>query len=563
MLVTRSPAALPLLQGERGVCCAGDPAEAAAGARMFEEGGNAMDAVVAAAFMGFVVEQLDCGLGGFAQVSARVSDRQFSVEGYVRAPAAATADMFEVDPAAGDTYYGHPPTRGDAARCGPLAVAVPGAVAGLCRAHTLGGRLPLAAVLEPAIEQARAGIPVTWRDVLAISKRLPEIRTRPAAAQALLVDGEVPRLQPQDPAPLTRDGTALSRTLERIAQHGPSAFYEGVIASILGDAIQRSGGILRASDLQRFQPTVGEEVPVEYRDYRCTTCFDHVSYEALQILGGFDMPRLDPNGVEARHLMAEALAIAFTDGITHYEDPRLGSPVHEGLRSPAFAAQRRQQLRLDRAAPRPMTPGDPWPHVAADGHGGSVQPGQWGWPGTSQMVAADADGNVASVITAVGWDYGSLVFVEELGLFLNNAMSYFDPRPGRRASVAPDKTPMFGAPTLVAVGAAAERLGIAGSGGYRIQTAVLHALSGVVDFGLPLDASIAQPRVHCQGRETIVDARIDRAVQEALSGLGHDVVVATEDPGSWHFGRVCAVQVDADGVRGSAGPSWTTAAAAV
>jgi gamma-glutamyltranspeptidase/glutathione hydrolase len=233
-----------------------------------------------------------------------------------------------------------------------------------------------------------------------------------------------------------------------------------------------------------------------------------------------------------------------------------------GLRSPEFAAFRREQLRRDRALSRPITPVDPSPYCPSPAHV-DLPAGRWGWPGTTQLVAADIEGNMASVITAVGWDYGSLVFVEELGIFLNNAMSYFDPRPGRRASIAPGKTPMFGAPALVATGPDGQGIALAGSGGYRIQTAVLHALSGRVDFGLPLDQAIERPRVHCQGRQTVVDARIPAEIRRQLTERGHEVLVVEENPATWHFGRVCGVEVSSGSVRGSAGPVWDTAARAL
>ena len=122
---------------ERGVVSTGHPDEAEAGARIFAEGGNAIDAVVAAAFAGFVVEPASCGLGGYGHLTAFVPGRggHVTVDHCPRVPQAARPDMFEVDPAGENLYYGWPPTVGRANEWGARSVAVPGAVAGLCAAH--------------------------------------------------------------------------------------------------------------------------------------------------------------------------------------------------------------------------------------------------------------------------------------------------------------------------------------------------------------------------------------------------------------------------------------------
>src|ERR1051326_6816846 len=134
----------------RGVVAAGDPAAGAAGPSMLEDGGNAIDAVVAAAFVGYVVEPAMCGIGGYGRMSAYVAEHRelISVDHYLRPPGAARSDMFEIDEAKGLKYYETPYTKGLKAERGPLAVGVPGAVAGLYWAQRRLGRLPWRAVLE-------------------------------------------------------------------------------------------------------------------------------------------------------------------------------------------------------------------------------------------------------------------------------------------------------------------------------------------------------------------------------------------------------------------------------
>ena len=266
-------------------------------------------------------------------------------------------------------------------------------------------------------------------------------------------------------------------------------------------------------------------------------------------------------------LVAEALALAFTDSMAHYGDPDfVASPVG-GLSSPAFAAARAKLIRMRRALPRPVAPGDPWPFDPHDpdaerlaGPSGTPVPR----PGTSQVASADRYGNMASCCISIGSSFGSLVYVPEVGCFLNNAMQNFDPRPERPNSIAPGKMPIFAAPALVATRRGRGVFAASGSGGYRIETGVLHTFMNRVDHGMRLQAAVDHPRVHCQGGETIVDPRIPEPVRHRLRGAGHEVIEHPEAPGGWPYGRVCAVAWDPRRKRfeGGAGPSWQTAIAA-
>ena len=147
----------------RGVVAAGHEDEVAAGLTMLEDGGNAIDAVVAAAFAGYVAEPAMCGIGGYGRMSVYLAERRelISVDHYLRAPGAARPDMFAIDEAKGLKYYETPYTKGLKAERGALAVGVPGAVAGLYWAQRRLGRLPWAAVLEPAIALAKIGVDLT------------------------------------------------------------------------------------------------------------------------------------------------------------------------------------------------------------------------------------------------------------------------------------------------------------------------------------------------------------------------------------------------------------------
>ena len=222
----------------RGVVAAGHPDEVAAGLAMLEAGGNAVDALVAAAFAGYVVEPAMCGIGGYGRMSAYVADRReiISVDHYLRAPGAARPDMFEIDDAKGLKYYETPYTKGLKAERGHLAVGVPGAVAGLYWAQRKLGRLPWAAVLEPAIAAAKAGLEVTWSLLLKLAEDLDAIRAMPALSAMFLPDGRLPRAAGQTEPGERLRMDELGATLARIAEEGAAGFYSGEVADAIATA---------------------------------------------------------------------------------------------------------------------------------------------------------------------------------------------------------------------------------------------------------------------------------------------------------------------------------------
>jgi gamma-glutamyltranspeptidase/glutathione hydrolase len=556
---------------ERGVLACGHPQEVEAGLRMLEEGGNAIDAVVAAAFTAFVVEPATCGLGGYGHMALFLAERGdlVSVDHYVRAPALARADMFEVDLSEPTTYYGWPRVRDQRNEWGAISVAVPGAVAGLCAAQESFGRLRRNQVLAPAIEAAEAGLPITWDLVLAITGRIEQIEASPAAA-ALLLPGRKPPTLPEDGASPENgaeriDLPALARTLREIADKGLAGFYAGPVADSIVREVGAGGGILSAEDLAEYRPRISVEQGAQYRGLRYSTAGDALGYEVLNILSQFDVSALDSGGWEFRHLMAEALGLAFADTMHHYSDPALGRSPAVGLASERFGAARAADLKSDRAASRPIAAGDPWPFAGVAQPDGVGDPSAAGLAGTSYMVAADNEGNVAAVITSLTSPFGSLVFVPECGFFLNNAMRNFDPRSERGNSIAPGKTPIFAAPAIAAESGGIGVFAAAGAGGYRIASGVIHAFVNHVDFGMRIQAAVDAPRVHCQGAETFVDSRIPDHVQTRLAEIGHHVVSQDETPAPLAFARVGAVVLDeATGeLSAGAGPGSSTASGAL
>jgi gamma-glutamyltranspeptidase/glutathione hydrolase len=552
----------PEVTSDAGVVSAGHEHAVRAGLWALEAGGNAIDAVVAGAFAAFVAEPNNAGIGGYGHLSAFLAGpdggRFFSVDHGPRAPAAASADMFEVldGPLDGHDW---PSVAGDRNYVGGSAVAVPGAVPGLWAAHARAGRLPWERVLEPAIELAEAGLEITWVLQIEIANRFDEIASRPALAAILLPDGRIPRSRTADGSGERLNQGALARTLRAVAADGPAALHSGETAAAIARAVAAVGGIVTVEDLAGYAPVVLDETPAVYRDLEYVTCRDTVGYESLGILQHFDLAAAPPGSAASLHLLAEATGHAFADGATYADDPdQAAEPVAE-LGGAPFAALRAGAISPDRAAPRPIAATAPWlqaGHPAGPRSAGGVH-------GTTQVVAADRDGNLAALITTIGADFGSLVAVPEAGIILNNSMVNYDPRPGCANSIAPGKLPFFAVPVLVAARDGRAAFAAAGSGGYPILAGVISTTVGVVDHGLGVQAAIDVPRVHSQGNQTFVDSR---AAPDAIAGLrerGHELVVQNVAPGELPFSRVSAVTVDDDDgstLSAGAGPGWNTAA---
>lgn len=525
---------------------------------MLAAGGNAIDATVAAAFASFVAEPNNAGIAGYGHLSAFLAapGRFLTVDHGPRAPGAARPDMYEPVPDVGLEGHDWPPVEADRNSTGHLAPGVPGAVAGMWAVHQRAGRLDWSALLLPAIRIAEAGLEVSWSLLLEIVARLEDIRSYPALAAALLPHGRPPRARTANNRGERLDQRELATTLRRIADEGPDAFYRGPVASQIAAAVAEGGGILSAADLGAYKPKVLYEEPACYRDLDYVTAGDTVGYETLGILSHFPLAELGAGTAEHFHLLAEAMGHAFADNVTYSADPdHAEDPVAE-LGSAAFAALRAAAIRLDRAAPRPVEPLAPW---ALDGNG-RPRPSAGGVHGTTQIVAADEDGNLVSLITTIGADFGSLVAVPGTGILLNNAMINYDPRPGRSNSIAPGKMPFFAVPALVAARDGKAILAAAGSGGYAILAGVINTVVGMIDHGLAVQAAIDQPRVHSQGSRTFIDDRVPLEVRARLTAIGHQLVVQAVTPGELPFSRVSAAAI-ADGViTAGAGPAWTTMA---
>ncbi len=523
-----------------------------AGIDMLQRGGNAMDAAVAAGFAVGVVEPFNSGLGGIAVLvyHEAASGKTHVFDGTGTLPAATRPDQFAfAEGGAVAGIYGWPEVVADANNTGYLSPAVPGMPACLLEAQARFGRLSRAAVMAPAIHHAEQGFALDWYVVLGMAvnqhrlQKFPESRRvffRPDGscycAPMLGVEGDIFR-QPD-----------LARSLRAIAADGADAFYRGPIADLIVRDMQESGGLLSHNDLANYRIRTSEGgLAGSYHDYQVIGGLDNTGFptvmQALAMLQDFHLGRMVPGSAEQLHLIAEAQRLAFLDRFAHLGDADSVELPIRGLLSRSFAQERGSQIRTDRARPE-AGPGDPWPHNGG-GAAGLRTPGQAGEGQTTHLTVVDKERNMVSLVSTLGQHFGSAVVARGTGVVLNNGTMWFDPVPGRVNSLAPGRRIMTAGAPVIVTRDGSPVLAVGAPGGRRVISAVVHSLVNMLDHGMGPQQAVNTPRVHCEGKTTVVDVRVGPQTLQTLRQFGHRVEEREETFSTSYFGRPNAVMVQA------------------
>lgn len=525
------------------------PLASEAGARILKQGGNAIDAAVAAAIAVTVVEPMMSGIGGGGAMVVHdpKTGKDVAIDFLPRVPGSATPDMYELDRArAGVGMYEWPAVVGDANFVGHRSVGVPGTIAGLCLAHRRWGRLGLASVLEPAIEYAEGHFVDGYISAVTTGTAR-RLREYPEAASIFLPDG----LPPAAPArvymsvePLRQPD--LARTLQRIAKNGPDEFYHGETAWLIVAEMERNGGLITAGDLASYRPVVHEETRKStYRGHTVsalpTPCGANTVIEILNILENFDVAAIGRDTVQGLNLMAQAQALAFQDRFAFLADRTHHAVPDEILMAKDYAAARAKLIRLDgrQAAIGPGNPGA----FQADGSGTPQDRSC-----TTHLGVVDSDGMMVSLTNTVGDLWGSFVVVPGTGVLLNDGMIWFDPVPGRINSVAPRKMPLSAMAGVLVHRQGKPFITIGAPGARKVMTAVQQSLVNVIDHGMSLQDAIGAPRIHCEKENILADSRLPEDRLRALEEMGHPVQRSEETFMSSNFARPVGALLDESGV---------------
>jgi gamma-glutamyltranspeptidase/glutathione hydrolase len=455
----------PAVTSERGVVAAQHWLAASAGAGILDQGGNAVDAAVACAFALAATEPWMCGLGGSGFLvlwSAETKTTQVIDFQGVLAKAIDPAD-YPLDPNVPGSIMGFPGVVDNRNVEGYRSITVPGAVAGLSQAVERFGRLALDTVMTPAIDLAERGLPVDWHATLQIALAMERLRNDPAAASVYLPDG-VPA-KPEQYLPLGK----LAETLRTVAEHGPDGFYKGPIAESMAADLARGGSPITVEDFAAYETVLQDTLTGEHRGATLHT--------AGQTSGG---PRL----IEALAHVAEHLA----------PGGQVGAETWRAYAGGLDQAFRSHERRLGRAP-----------------QGGC----------TSHMSAVDSDGNMAALTYTLLNRFGSGVVLPGTGILMNNAVSYFDPRPGFPTTMAGGKRINASnmCPTI-AVRDGQALFAVGASGANHIVPCTMQIAGLLLDHGLTLEQAFHAPRIDASDRGAI---RVNPAAGAAvIADLGRD-----------------------------------------
>ena len=464
---------------------------AEAGVEVMRDGGNAVDAAIAAAFVMGVVEPFTSGIGGIAGlVIRRANGALASIDGGTRAPKAARADMFTLlGGGARAGMYAWPAVKDSANIEGPLSVGVMGQPAALCLALERYGRLPRARVMESAIRIAREGFEVDWYVSLSLAMHHERLSRAGDAKGIFFRPSGAPLRPPIGTEPSDKlVQPDLARALETIAKDGPRVLYEGELGRQIVAGVRACGGILSEDVLNGYAPTEAAPLATMYRGHRVLTLpglsGGPTVARALSILEAFPVGANEQGGAEHLHLVAEALRAAFLHRFSQLADH------------------------------------------------------------TTHLNAVDGERTMVALTQTLGQGFGSGFVPQGTGVVLLDTMTWFDPVPEHPNSIAPGKRVLWaGSPTLL-VKDDRPLLAVGAPGGRKIMSAVTQAIVNVADFGDGPQDAVNRPRVHDEGEGLLVDSRISESVRGALAERGHVIDVKEETLMSAWFARPQAIMID-------------------
>ena len=482
----------------QGVIAAGDRHTAEAGAAIFRQGGNAVDAAAAAAFAALVCEicVVNIGGGGFAMV----------VESGDKGPRSVVYDFFSTmpqrrDPAEHDFREIHVDFGGEVQPffIGRASTAVPGVVAGLCQLVQERGTLPLTAVMAPAIAFAQEGfsfLPYMARILKILD---PIYRDTPAVAKLFAPNGRYLE------AGAVLRMPELGRSLAGLAQEGPDLFYRGGLARAIVRDHQQNGGLITAADLEAYHVLVQRPIVVDYRGFQVllpppSSYGGALIAFSLQLLETVSLEGLSHNGID--HLLALAHVFRLTSlARKEWEaDPSRGQ-LSSFLSGPNFEAYAARLAKLLEGK------------VFSDDVAGSDSLGH-----TTHISALDIGGQAVSLTFSAGESGGYLV--GDTGMTLNNMLGEHDLNPHGFHKEPPGARLFSMMSPAVVLKDGKPVLAVGSAGSNRLRSAILQTISNLIDFRLDPDEAINQARIHYESGVLQCEAGVDPGVAERLRLAG-------------------------------------------
>jgi gamma-glutamyltranspeptidase/glutathione hydrolase len=454
------------LDSRRGVIAAQHFEAAAAGAKVLEDGGNAMDAAVVAALVLSVVEPWLSGIGGGGLLLWAPGDGGGidTLDFNVRASRNMDRSQYPLAGGRDGDWFDWPSVEGDRNLIGYPSICVPGAIAGFAAALEKHGTISWEEALAPAIEIAERGMRIDWFTSLCLAVDAQGLARFPESAKLFLDNGRprrVPNGKQVDYLPMA----AKAATLRRLASAGARDFYEGEVARRLVEDLQDGGSVIDAQDLAGFQPRWAEARTGQYRDTEVSVvpglCGGPSLLETLSRIEA----DLTPDASEA-----EAAAV-YAGAIRNTYEGRLKTMGHAGA------------------------------------HGDC----------TSHISVVDAQGNMVALTNTLLSRFGSKVTLPGSGILMNNGMMWFDPREGVPNGIAPAARPLANMSPAILSREGRPAMAIGAAGGRQIFPCIAQLISYVLDRGMSLEEAFHAPRIDGSGPTIVVDQAAAPDVAAAVS----------------------------------------------
>ena len=555
----------PAVRGTRQMVGAGNSLEVAAGTRILDQGGNAVDAGVATALAASITELDHFGLGGEMPLLVKMASKPVvAISGIGTAPALATPEFFAHRPPEPFEKTGpRPPIPAN----GILAATVPGVFDGLILALEKYGTMSFAQVVAPALEYAEKGFPVPEIFASYIHSTRPIFALWPASVAFFLPNGREPQ-----PGDLFREPD-MARTLHELINaekkaHGKREkklqavrdyFYQGKLAHRIADFSEHNGGLIRYDDLKGFHADTDTPRTTTYRGFEVNKpgfwTQGPVMLEALNILEGYDLHVMGHNSPQYLHIVVEAAKLAFADRDRYYGDPKFSKIPEEILLSKEYAAERRKLIDPHKASmeSRPGNIGPPVPLPQSTTSSGNSD--------TTCVNVVDSRGDVFSATPSGAWLPS--VIVGDTGIPLGTRLQTLLTVPGHPNTIAAGKRPRVTLSPTIVLKDGKPVIAMSTPGGDNQDQALLQVLLNMIDFGMTPQQAVEAPRFQTEhfyssfanhefiaGKLNLED-RLPAATIEALRALGHVVNVS----GPWSNASAPTVIRINDGVlEGGADP---------
>jgi gamma-glutamyltranspeptidase / glutathione hydrolase len=471
---------------------------------ILKQGGNAIDAAIAANATLGLMEPTGCGMGGdlFAIIWDAENEELLGLNASGRSPKNLTLSVVQEK---GLEYI---PYRG------PLSVSVPGAVSGWQAMHDKLGSLPMDKILAPAINYAREGFPVSEVIAYYMSRAESGFKDLPNFADTYMPNGHTPRKGEIFKNPY------LASTLEKIAKKGADGFYKGEVARTIADFVQQQEGYISYEDLAEHEAEWVKPYSINYRGYDVYELPPNgqgiAALQMLNILEEYDIASMGFNSTEYLHYFVEAKKLAFEDRAKFYADPDFVDVPIEQLISKAYAQERKKLIDPNRAA-------DEFP-------AGELEQGN-----TIYMTVADKDGNMVSLIQSNYGGMGSGLVPPELGFMLQNRGALFSLEEGHANVLEPGKRPFHTIIPAFIMKDGEPFMSFGVMGGAMQPQGHSQIVINMVDFGMNLQEAGDAPRIRhvgssqptgsnmTNGGTVNVESGIDYEIIRELIKKGHDV----------------------------------------